>query len=759
MSIQSVEQIEKLRSDLEKKSKLSIADIYKNIENCENCELKNKLDVNKTVVKSTGRLNAPIMIIGKNPSYKRRGDSCFGDDDYVNNPHLEKMLNNYGFNCKDVYSTNLVKCSTENNNDPDISCLNICKDYLFKEITAINPKIIICAGKFSSDFFDLKFGERKTIDDKIFISIKHPSSLSYNKDEKSENYFYNQLDIIKDELRIIKNNMFVQLHFHDEYSIRDAIGKIEEYKEIIFKNNLKAFSVTNHGSVGGFIRQYNLCNSIGIKPIFGCELYINNKRLDEDKKSNRKNFHLCVYAKDIDGFYNLCKITSDAWINGFYYRPRTDIEFIKKNKKGLIASSACAGGELQYYLLNNDIEKAKNLIKEYKEIFDDFYIELMIIDYDEQIKLNNLLIKIAEETNTKTIITCDVHYMKKEHSKVHDLMLLIRDNNTLEDLNDVSKKDKVHQYKAKDLYYKNIDEIYTSFKEKHKSDVFTEDIFWNSVNNVSVFVDSIKNIKLDASLKLPKFNEDSHEVLWKHISEGFNYRNINPRTNKLYLNRAKNEYEIICKKGFADYFLIMEDIIKYAKSISLVGAGRGSSSGSLVAYLLRITEIDPIKYGLLFERFIAIDRFDVPDIDCLSEMHLIKMRDNSFKLLKDISVGDKILDDNNNVQNVLNINKRIANKNKEIIYKILVKYNNSKGEFICPGHHRMIDENGKIIFVDDINIGAKLKTGDQKFCVVISKDELNVDYNKINLIDIQVENSKTFQIVAFKENIFQKKII
>ena len=615
MSISSVEIIKMLKQRANSAERITIESIYNNVEQCKKCDLKTKLECNSSIVKYSGRLNAPIMIIGKNPSYKRRGNTCFGNEDYVNNPHLEKLLNNYEFTCDDVYSTNLVKCSTEDNIDPSDEQLNCCKDFLINEISIIKPKIIICVGKFSSNFFQLKFGEHKKIDDIIYVSIKHPSSLSYNNDEESKKLFYSQLDCISDEIKKIRNKSFVQLHFHDEYSIRDAIGRIEDYTKLIYENNLPAFSVTNHGAVGGFIRQYFMCKKIGIKPIFGCELYINNNRFHEDKKSHRKNFHLCVYAKNLDGFNNICKITSDAWINGFYYHPRTDIEFIRNNSKGLYASSACSGSELSYYVSNNMIKEAKQLIKEYKEIFEDFFIELMIIDMPEQVRLNNLLAKIAIETDTKTIITCDTHYMKKEYSKVHDIMLLIRDNHTLEDLNDASKKDKIHQYKAKDLYYKNTDEIYKDFKTIHEGKYFTEDVFWNSIDNVFGFVNNIDKIVLDTSLKLPKLNENNEQILWEHILNGFKERNINIRSNINYFERAKYEYEIICKKNFTDYFLIMEDIIKYAKTISLVGAGRGSSSGSLIAYLLRITEIDPIKYGLLFERFIAIERYDIPDID------------------------------------------------------------------------------------------------------------------------------------------------
>jgi len=411
---------------------------------------------------------------------------------------------------------------------------------------------------------------------------------------------------------------FVQLHFHDEYSIRDALGKIEDYVSLIKERNLKTFSVTNHGSIGGFVRQYNLCKKLNIKPIFGCEIYINdlrNKEKSSIEKVERKNKHMCIYVKNQIGFKNICKITSDAWINGFYYKPRTDYEFLKQNSSGLIASSACLASVLSDALNKDNYDEAKNILEKYKNIFEEFYIELLLIDYEPQKIMNNKLAKLAKITETKTIITNDVHYMNKEYFEVHDTMILIRDNKTFEEIKNDPQKDST--YKVKDLYYKNQNEMYDSFKNGHESEYFTEDLFYKSIENINNIVNSIENIEIDNCLKLPKFAENSDEIFKQKIFQGLKDRNL--FDNKEYYDKAIYEYDIISKNGYIDYFLIMQDIMMWAKNNNIYcGAGRGSAAGSLVSYLLRITEIDPIRYGLLFERFMSLGRtgnLDCPDID------------------------------------------------------------------------------------------------------------------------------------------------
>lgn len=415
----------------------------------------------------------------------------------------------------------------------------------------------------------------------------------------------------------LKKYKFVDTHCHDEYSIRDAMGKVEDMAELAKERDLPALAITNHGSVGGFLRQYYACKSVNIKPIFGCEIYTNKFRSETSKdilKKNRENNHLILLAKNKIGFKNLLQITSDAWINGFYYRPRSDMKFIKKYSKGIIATSACIKGIIPQCLLNGEEKRAAKIIKKFKEIFDDFYIELNMIDWEPQFKLNSKLIEIAKYTNTKTILTGDVHYLKEEHTMMHDILILLSNNNTLSDLRDKSKK--VFQYDVKDLFYKTPEDLYEIFEAQHRSLSFTDKVFFSSLRNSHEMVSSISNIKIDNKLKLPSFDKDADKIMKKEILAGFKRLKIKKKTNPEYFKRARFEYDIICKKGFADYFLIVQDFINYAKSKDIyVGPGRGSAAGSLISYLMGITSINPIKYGLLFERFISIERKDIPDID------------------------------------------------------------------------------------------------------------------------------------------------
>ncbi|MBW2982663.1 PHP domain-containing protein, partial [Candidatus Woesearchaeota archaeon] len=275
---------------------------------------------------------------------------------------------------------------------------------------------------------------------------------------------------------------FVHLHCHDEYSVRDAMGRIEDYVEFAERTNLPAFAVTNHGSIGGFIRQYFSCKKAGIKPIFGCEVYVNKHRFkqpDEVPADEKKNAHFILLAKNLKGYRNLLKITSDAWLNGYYYRPRTDYSFIKKHSEGLIASSACMGGTLPRLVMDDNWDRAKQFVKMCKQTFEEFYIELVMIDMKENVELNARLAQLAKETNTPTIVTGDCHYMKKEDVKVHNVLILIANNKTMEDLK--TRPDDVFQYTVKDLYYKTAKEMHEQWNNQYKSKYFTEKVFLNSV--------------------------------------------------------------------------------------------------------------------------------------------------------------------------------------------------------------------------------------------------------------------------------------
>jgi len=395
--------------------------------------------------------------------------------------------------------------------------------------------------------------------------------------------------------------------------------------------------------------------------------------------------------------------------------------------------------------------KARAVVDWWRALFNDnYYIEIMVIDYPVQKTINQELIKIAKEKNIPIVLTNDAHYIDQAEADVQALQMLNDQDKTFNDLKNDSEG-KIWTIKSKDLYYKSVEELYESWKKfGHESDIFTEEVFWESVNNAIKVVDSVEEFTIDKSNKLPKLYDDSVKALVQKISEGMERKGLKGKPE--YEKRAAFEFKIIVKKGFADYFLILNDIIDWTKNKFgeySVGAGRGSAAGSLVNHILGITNCDPLKHDLMFERFLDIARADAVDIDCLHEDSLVLLAEGSEICLKDINIGDSVIDHENNVQKVLNKTTRTAKKGFEKIVEIVVECNDELGSFICPGHHRMIDENSNQIFVYDLNIGSKIKTSNS-FATVIRINDVEMDYNEINLVDIQVSNSKTFQIYPFE---------
>lgn len=450
----------------------------------------------------------------------------------------------------------------------------------------------------------------------------------------------------KAKIENITESPFINLHVHDEYSIKDGVGRVEDYAKCAKQLGMNALSITNHGSIGQVVRQFESCKALGIKPIFGCEVYVNNKRdelkeivkeiasMKKNKETDgiekkielrnkyRKNNHLVLLAKNKKGFDNLIQIVSDAWINGFYYRPRTDMEFISKHSEGLIALSACTAGEISIAVESN-YEEAVKKVKAFKKIFgDDFYIEILFIDWDISRAINKKLIQLAEDTNTKIVITTDSHYIDKDDNKVQDVLLLMNQNKTFKDIEEQKKskikKREIWQFKSRDLYYKGYKDVLQIYNRDYKK-VFSKKKFDEFVANTRDVESKIENIELDTSFKVPRINvnsdKSSFDILKTKVIEGWKLRKIKDKTGK-YKERVLYELKVLKEKNFSDYFLIMHDIIMWAKKQGIiVGPGRGSAASSLVCYLLYITDIDPLQFGLLFERFINIKRKEFPDID------------------------------------------------------------------------------------------------------------------------------------------------
>lgn len=404
---------------------------------------------------------------------------------------------------------------------------------------------------------------------------------------------------------------FIHLHNHTHYSLQDGACTVDDLIAAAKRNNMKAVALTDHGVMYGMSEFYRKALKEGIKPIIGMEAYIvkEGSRFDRGKEdiSNKKRpktyNHLLLLAKNKQGYKNLSKLSTLGHTEGFYYRPRIDLELLKKYKEGLICSSACAGGIVATHLRDNDYAKARQTAKIYKEIFeDDFYLEIQNHGMEVEKPVLEGMPKLAKELNIKLVATNDCHYIEPEHSIPHNILLLLSDKNGA-DYNQL-------RYGTDQIYFKSADEMIKLFKK-----------FKGAIEN-TLEIESKINLQLDFNeYHFPEFPipedykdkslDEYFEILAR---EGLQKKFPNP-TQEIIL-RFEFELETIKKMGFAGYFLIVQDFINSAKRSQIpVGPGRGSVAGSLVAFTLGITEIDPLKYGLLFERFLNPERKSMPDID------------------------------------------------------------------------------------------------------------------------------------------------
>lgn len=436
--------------------------------------------------------------------------------------------------------------------------------------------------------------------------------------------------LIPDKKELIKKlpDAFVNLHHHDEFSIRDGLGQVSQLTKLLTAQKRSFCAVTNHGSLGGWIKQYNACKKAGIKAIFGGEMYVSQYRGDDPKEraKNRSAYHLVLLAATEEGFYNLIRIHNDAQLEGFYYSPRCNDEALKRWGRGIIATSACLGGELASLLMEDKIEEAKERYEFYNSVFDEFYIELTFIEFAMQVEVNKKLLDFAREVGAPIVITNDSHYLEAEHNETHNLLMLIREGKTR--LDAIEKPEEVWQFEIKNLFYRNTEQVYKLWEEgfeveeddgtwkRYKySDIMSEDDFWEAVLNTHKIAVKCENIELDSTIKLPKLSDDSESKLRENALKGMVSRGLN---SEEYKERLEFELKVISDLGWCDYYLIVEDFVKYALDTFgewAVGFGRGSGSGSLVSYCIGITDIDPIEHGLLFERFLDYSRPDPPDFD------------------------------------------------------------------------------------------------------------------------------------------------
>ena len=402
--------------------------------------------------------------------------------------------------------------------------------------------------------------------------------------------------------KIDKKNNFVHLHVHTEYSLLDGANRIDKIPGKMKKLGMKAIAITDHGNMYGAINFYKALIKEGIKPIIGCELYIAKRKMeDKDPVKDKIRYHLTVIAKNKEGYENLSKLVSLSNTKGMYYKPRIDKETLEKYSKGLIILSGCMQGEISQMLIMGNEEKAEDIAMWYKNIFnDDFYLEIQSNGLEEQNIVNNKIINLARKLDIKIVATNDSHYMDKEDAKIHEILLCMQTGKTIND------EDRM-VFNTDQLYIKSIEEMQNAFSK-------VPDALENTVeiaNKCELVIEFGKT-------KLPNYEIDEDmthfEYLKKMCQKGLNER-YSDITEEIQ-ERLDYELGIIKNMGFTDYFLIVWDFIKYAKEKGIpVGPGRGSGAGSLAAYALKITDIDPLKYNLLFERFLNPERISMPDFD------------------------------------------------------------------------------------------------------------------------------------------------
>lgn len=400
---------------------------------------------------------------------------------------------------------------------------------------------------------------------------------------------------------------FVHLHNHTHYSLLDGACRIEELVEMAVRFRCPAIAITDHGNLFGAIHFYQTAMKAGIKPIVGMEAYVApNSRFDHTSVNKRGEnaFHLILLAMNMTGYKNLIKLSSLGFLEGFYYKPRIDREILTQYHEGLIVLSSCTKGEIPYKLIHGDEKEAKETAVFFKEVFGNrFYLELQNHGLPEEQKAIAGLLKLQKQLDIPVVATNDTHYLKCEHAEAHDVLLCIQTGKELSDPNRL-------RFNTDQLYFKSPQEMEALFHEIPTAIQTTLEIAERC------------HLVLDfKSIHLPHFEvppeEKGHTLesyFEKKVWEGLHqrYSTISPELK----NRCIHEIQLIKQMGFASYFLIVADIIQYAKNRKIpVGPGRGSAAGSIVAYALGITDVDPIQYGLLFERFLNPERVTMPDID------------------------------------------------------------------------------------------------------------------------------------------------
>ncbi len=397
---------------------------------------------------------------------------------------------------------------------------------------------------------------------------------------------------------------FVHLHIHSEFSLLDGANRIKDLPKRAKELGMDSIAITDHGVMYGAIDFYKACKAEGVKPIIGCEVYVAPRsRFDKEPNIDNKYNHLILLAKNNEGYKNLSKLVSIGFVDGYYYKPRIDLEVLEKYSEGLICLSACLAGAVNQALLNGQNEKAEEVALWHKRVFgDDYYIEIQNNGIQEQVLANQKLVALARKLDIPLVATNDAHYLRREDAYNHEVLLCIQTGKRMSDMDRM-------RFETDELYVKSPEEMIEYFKA-----------FPDAIENTVKIAEKC-NVDFEfghtilPNYDVPEEFETHYDYFKKLCDDGIKKR-YGENPSEEVLKRAEYELGVIKKMGYVDYFLIVWDFIHYAKTHNIpVGPGRGSGAGSIIAYAIEITDIDPIKYGLLFERFLNPERISMPDFD------------------------------------------------------------------------------------------------------------------------------------------------
>ena len=397
---------------------------------------------------------------------------------------------------------------------------------------------------------------------------------------------------------------FTHLHVHTEYSLLDGFSRVKTLVKRAKEKGMTAVAITDHGCMFGAIDFYKAAKAEGIKPIIGCEVYTAPRKLtDKDPNYDKHQGHLVLLAKDMTGYKNLIKIVSKSYVDGFYYKPRTDMDELKKHSQGLIALSACLAGDVPRAIMNGNYDKARKLAMEYRDIFGNgnYYLEIQDHGLPEQKQVNTEVVRLSRELNIPLVATNDVHYVDKDDAKIQDILMCLQMQKTIDDENRM-------KFPSDEFYLKSREEMEQLFPELEEA-----------LDNTNEIAE-----RCNVEFEFNKYHLPRYDVPEGYTTNGY-FRELCQKglverygedCPEEYKERLEYELNTIENMGYVEYFLIVWDFINFAKQNNImVGPGRGSAAGSIVAYTLKITDIDPMKYSLLFERFLNPERVTMPDID------------------------------------------------------------------------------------------------------------------------------------------------